>query len=332
MALANAGWLAAFAASLALVLIASDRLVLAVEAAGDRYHWPPNLVGLLAAAGADGPEVSAAIIALAAGAHDVSQGVILGSNLFNIAALLGLPILLVGWISVQRFGVVVNGGAMALITVLAMLLVLGAMPAAIVNLLVLFVLVSYAVLLGRPHGAMFGDVRGQEGDGEEEERAREREADLAQGYPSGRRLLVQGLLATAVVIAGCNIMVNATLYLGPRAGIPSSVIGTFGLAILTSLPNLWVAVTLARRHRGAVLFSAVCNSNTINLVFGICIPALVAVHTAAAVVRHIDVPALICLTLLAVVMVWYRHGLGRMGAAVLVLGYLAFAAVRLAAS
>jgi cation:H+ antiporter len=337
MTLADAGWLAAFAASLALVLAASDRLVAAVEAAGDRYRWPPHLVGLLAALGADGPEVSAAIIALAAGARDVGQGVILGSNLFNLAALLGLSILLVGRVAVQRYSTLANGGAMALITALAMLLVLGALSVAIADPLVLAVLAGYAWLLARPHRALaaripgvFAGAPGPAGDTEEEERAREREADIAQGFPSGPRLLVQGLLATAVVIAGCDVMVHATLYLGPRAAIPSSLTGTFGLAILTSLPNLWVAVALARRRRGAVLVSAVCNSNTINLVFGICLPALVATQNAAPVVRHIDVPALSCLTFLAVGMVWYGHGLGRKGAAALVLAYLAFAAARLA--
>ena len=50
-----------------------------------------GLLGLLTALGADAPEISSASSALFAGASEVGVGVILGSNLFNLAALHGLP-------------------------------------------------------------------------------------------------------------------------------------------------------------------------------------------------------------------------------------------------
>jgi cation:H+ antiporter len=327
----DAVWLAAFATSLVVVLAASDRLVAAVEAAGDRYGWAPGLVGLLAAAGADGPEISAAIIALLAGAHEVSLGVIVGSNLFNLAALLGLPILLVGYVAIQRQSVALNGVPMLATTVLAALLMVGALPALPVDLLVLIVLAVYALLLAHPPLLARGTGERQD-EGSAQERAREREADVAQGFPTGARLLAQGLVATGVVIGGCSVLVQAALYLGPRLGFPPAVTGTFGLAALTSLPNVWVAVTLARRRRGVVLLSAVCNSNTINAVFGICVPALIAGLQPTSLVRHLDIPALVGLTLLAVGLVWWRRGLDRRGAACLVLAYAAFAATRLVLS
>jgi cation:H+ antiporter len=332
-------WLAAFAASLVVVLAASDRLVKAVEAAGDRYHWPTGLVGLLAAAGADGPEVSSALIALRAGAHDVSLGVIVGSNLFNLAALLGLPILLVGHVAVQRHGLLVSGGAMLLTTALSILLLLGDTPLPFVEALVVATLLGYALLLVHSRDAAPMAVPTvvqisprEEGDVELEERAREREVDRAEGFPSGLRLLIQGLLATAVVIGGCDVLVNAALFLAARMGVPQTLTGTFGLAALTSLPNVWVALSLARRHRGAVMVSAVCNSNTINAVFGICLLAPFRALRPASIVRHLDLPALLALTLLALVLVWQGRGLGRYGALALVLAYGGFVAARLALS
>jgi Ca2+/Na+ antiporter len=114
--------------------------------------------------------------------------------------------------------------------------------------------------------------------------------------------------------------------------LPSSVTGTFALAALTSLPNVWVAVSLARRHRGAVLVSAVCNSNTINVVFGVCLPAPFISLKIAAVVRDVDIPALTALTLLSVALIWHGQGLGRKGSALVVAGYLMFAAIRVAGS
>jgi cation:H+ antiporter len=332
--LADAGWGIAFLLSLAVVLPASDRLVAVVEAAGDRYRWPAGFVGLLAAAGADGPEVTSSFVALGAGAHDVSLGVILGSNLFNLAAVLGLPILLVGFVAVQRRSLLVSGGAMVLATLLAESLILGSMPIVAGEVLVSGLIVTYAWLLWResatPATSGGPSVPAEHvGDVVEEEREREHDEGVALGHPSGRSLLWRGLLSTAVIIGGCDVLVNATLNLGPRLGLPSAVTGTFALAALTSLPNVWVAVSLARRHRGAVLVSAVCNSNTINVVFGVCMPsAFMAMKTTAAV-RTLDIPALALLTVFSAGLIWVGHGLGRRSAAVIVCGYLVFAALRL---
>ncbi|HWE62419.1 MAG TPA: hypothetical protein VHB98_11965, partial [Chloroflexota bacterium] len=162
-----------------------------------------------------------------------------------------------------------------------------------------------------------------------EERARERETDIAEGYPSGRRLLLQGAGATLVVIGGCTVLVHAALYLAPRFDVPREVVGTFGLAILTSLPNAWVALTLARRRRGAVLMSAISNSNTINVVFGICMPALFHAWNPSHVVQTVDIPALLLLSLLSLALVWRGRGLGRPGGVVLMLVYAVFVALRL---
>ena len=51
---------------------------------------------MVAALAADAPEISAAITALARGQRDVSVGVILGSNAFNLATLLGLSAIVAG--------------------------------------------------------------------------------------------------------------------------------------------------------------------------------------------------------------------------------------------
>jgi cation:H+ antiporter len=339
MTLVDGAWIVAFVISLVLVLAASDGLVSAIEAAGDRYRWPPGFVGLLAAAGADGPEISSSFIALGAGAHDISLGVILGSNLFNLAALLGLPILVVGAMTVHRYSLLINGLPMLLTTILALALLLDQGQRAPLEALVLLVLALQAwLLLARPASLTrrlrllrpfmtIGDM-----EAEQEERAREREADAELHFPSGWWLLAKALLATGVVIGGCDVLVRGLLYLGPRAGMPSTLTGVFGLAALTSLPNVWVALSLARRRRGAVMVSAICNSNTINSVFGVCVPVLFVTLRVNGSVKMIDVPALLALTVLSLTLLWAREGLGRRGAVLVVVGYLLFAVVRLTAA
>ncbi len=329
-------WLVGFFISLAGVLVASDRLVAAVEAAGDRYRWSTGLVGLLAAAGADGPEVSAAIIALAAGAHEVSLGVILGSNLFNLAAVLALPVLIVGFVKVRHSSLQADGSALLIVTCLVEAMLLRFVSAVAGLLAVAAVVAAYLYIISRkekdvPTGALTcsDDAVSPRGDVTWEEREREREEDIRQGLPAGIVLLMRGLAATAVIIGGCDVLVNATLYLGPHLSLPSTFTGTFVLAALTSLPNVWVAMSLARRHRGAVLMSAVCNSNLINLVFGVCVPMQFSAQRLIGVQRTVDLPWLAILTSLAIALVWTREGMGRLGAGVIVALYTVFAIVRL---
>jgi cation:H+ antiporter len=336
MTLVDGAWIVAFVISLALVLAASDSLVSAIEAAGDRYKWPPGLVGLLAAAGADGPEVSSSVIALAAGAHEISLGVILGSNLFNLAALLGMPILVVGAATIRRYNLLINGLPMLLTTVLALALLLDQQQRFLLEGLTLLVLaLQIWLILARPEALIrrlrvprrFMPIPDRAA--EQEERAREREADAELHFPSGRWLLVKALLATGVVIGGCAVLVNGLLYLGSRASVPTTLTGVFGLAALTSLPNVWVALSLARRQRSAVMISAICNSNTINSVFGVCVPALFVTLRVTNSVRTIDVPALFLLTVLSLSLLWTHQGMKRGGALLIVGSYLLFAVVRL---
>ena len=94
-------WVAAvFVAAAGLSLGASAVLVVRLERVGARPGLSEALLGLVAALAADAPEVTSAVTALAHGQHDIGTGVILGSNVFNLAALIGLGA--VGVLGVSR--------------------------------------------------------------------------------------------------------------------------------------------------------------------------------------------------------------------------------------
>src|SRR5258708_18612491 len=97
-------WAAAavFAAAAALSLGASAVLVVRLERLGARLGLSEALLGLVAALAADTPEVTSAVTALAHGQHDIGTGVVLGSNVFNLAALIGLGAVVAGRIRLNR--------------------------------------------------------------------------------------------------------------------------------------------------------------------------------------------------------------------------------------
>jgi hypothetical protein len=136
-----------FVACLALMLVATDSLVRGLDHLGVRVGLSEGLLGLLTALGADAPEVSSAMAALQSGHHAIGLGVVLGSNLFNLAALLGLGAVLAGHIHVKRASLILDGGVGLLVTILVAVMILHLLAQAICAVLLVLVLVPYLGVL-----------------------------------------------------------------------------------------------------------------------------------------------------------------------------------------
>ena len=98
-----------FAAGAAVSLAASWLLVSRLERLGERAGFSEAWLGLVAALAADAPEITSAVTALARGQASVGAGVIIGSNVFNLAALLGLAAVVAGRIAFHRRVVLLGG-------------------------------------------------------------------------------------------------------------------------------------------------------------------------------------------------------------------------------
>ena len=103
---------------------------------------------MVAALAADAPEITSAVTALAQHQQKVGAGVIIGSNVFNLAALLGLGGVVAGSIALHR-RVVILGGVIALgVAAVCLVTTTGTIPPAAGLVAVLAVLVPYLLLLG----------------------------------------------------------------------------------------------------------------------------------------------------------------------------------------
>ena len=137
-------WAAAvFVAAAALSLGASAVLVMRLERVGARLGLSEALLALVAALAADTPEVTSAVTALAHGQHDVGTGVVLGSNVFNLAALIGLGAVVAGGIKVHRRVVIFEGTVALWIAAVAIATVTGLITPVAALVLALVVLAPY---------------------------------------------------------------------------------------------------------------------------------------------------------------------------------------------
>jgi cation:H+ antiporter len=89
-------------------------------------------------------------------------------------------------------------------------------------------------------------------------------------------------LALIVVLAASTVMERIAATLGTRFAIPEIITGGLVLAAVTSLPNAVAAVFLARRGQAAATLSEALNSNTLNVLAGLLIPAVIVQHVCPA--------------------------------------------------
>jgi len=80
---------------------------------------------VVAALAADAPEITSAVTALASHQSKIGAGVIIGSNVFNLAALLGLGAVVAGSIALHRRVVLLGGVVGSWIAVACLVTVLG---------------------------------------------------------------------------------------------------------------------------------------------------------------------------------------------------------------
>src|SRR6476620_597109 len=102
------------AASLFLVCLVASLgssfvLARALDRIGVRLGLTDAVIGMLTAVGADAPEVSTAAAAVLTKHDDIGVGVVLGSNVVNLAALLGIGALLAGRVHLGRRAAMVEG-------------------------------------------------------------------------------------------------------------------------------------------------------------------------------------------------------------------------------
>ena len=271
--------------ALMVTLAASEVLVRGVGRLAGNLGLLGGIVGLIVALCADSPEISSSISAVAGGSAATAAGIVFGSNIFNIAVLLGGAALAAGEVRIPRPALVVDGAIAILVTLSMALVVLDvlAVPVGLVVTVAVFVpYVAFLILrtvtiarlpLPERLSALLVDASREAGiEGMELEAELEDLAPVTRSTNWWPVLLM--LPALVVIVVGADLMVQGALTLGTRSGIPSVLIGVVALAAATSLPNAYAAIRLALDGHGAAVVSATFNSNTLNLIAGIAFPVV----------------------------------------------------------
>ncbi|MGD1054158.1 MAG: hypothetical protein ABR950_10090 [Candidatus Dormibacteria bacterium] len=319
--------LLAFVGGAAVSLGTSWVLVTRVERLGEWLGLSEALLGLLAALAADQANIAAAVTALAHQQRAVGAGVVIGSNIFNLAALLGLGAVVAGRIALHRKVVALSGAVALWVAVVCLITVMGIVDSAAALVLVLAVLVPYALLLGvrraerrrlpLPHrwAAWLASAVDEE------------ELELVVALRPRRgtlRDLMVAVPALVVVILSTVAMERGASVLGQDYAVPVLVVGGLILAAVTSLPPAVAAVHLAAKGRGAAALSTAFTSNTLNVTVGLLVPTLFFQLVRPSGQSLLIAGWYVGLTALTIGLAYAGRGLGRWAGWVLIAAYAAF--------
>lgn len=309
----------AILAGLLLLVWSADRFVAGASATAQHFAVPPLLVGMLVVGfGTSAPEMVVSVLAAAQGNPGLALGNAWGSNIVNMALILGVTALLAP-VLVQSVVLRKELPILIAVTALTALLVwngvLSRLDAAVL-LLVFAGLVSWSIV----------EARRNKGDTLAKETATELRA---HALPLRRALLllVVGLL---VLVGSSRILVWGAVDIAQSLGVSDLVIGLTVVAVGTSLPELAACVTAARKGEDDIALGNILGSCLFNTLAVVGLAGVIAPIDVDTEVFTRDLPVMAGLTVLLFVMGWGFRGPGRINrveAGVLLTVYLIYTVV-----
>lgn len=231
----------------------ADKFIDGAAAIAQLLGMSPLLVGILIIGfGTSAPEMLVSTIAALDGAPDLALGNAIGSNIANIALILGVTALLVP-IHVHSKVVFRELPLMLAATALGIVVLLDGYLGRGDGLLLLGGLACYVAY------GVWQSVQSPDDD-----LASEAAAAISHEQSSGRALLtlIVGLL---VLLASSRLLVWSAVEIATALGVSELVIGLSIVALGTSLPELAASIASVKKHQHDMAVGNVIGSNVFNI-------------------------------------------------------------------
>jgi len=245
-----------FILGLTALYFGASWLVSGASGIASRYGIPPLVIGLtIVAFGTSFPELLVSITAAIKGMSDLAIGNVVGSNILNIALILGLSAIITP-LRIQLRSIIAESpimiGSAVLLLVLSLDNVITRIDGAVLfSGLIAFVLFSYR----------FEKYESDRIPGTEKDKyIKSVKTDKSTGILIG--LIVVGLVG---LTAGAQILVEASVVIAKYFGLSEKFIGLTIIALGTSLPELSTSLIAAIRREIEISVGNIIGSNIFNI-------------------------------------------------------------------
>ncbi|MEL7022081.1 MAG: calcium/sodium antiporter, partial [Bacteroidota bacterium] len=276
-------YLGLFVISLAVLLKGSDWFVAAAERIGLSFGISPFIIGVtIVAFGTSLPELASSIVAVLAGESEIVVGNVVGSNITNVALVLGVVAIIGGRVKIIK-DIMNTDIPLLLVSAFLMWFILSDLNVSIIEAIIL--LLSLIIFL------IYSFHSGSDGHTSDAEQV---VADWKQYV----LMLIGGIL----VYFGAEYTIVAISVLSTQAGISPEIIALSLVALGTSLPELVVSIAAARKGNTEMAVGNVLGSNIFNTYAVLSIPRFFGVLTIPSDVTSFSLPLMLGITLLFSIM------------------------------
>jgi cation:H+ antiporter len=323
----------AIVVGLVLLVWSADRFVDGAVGVAQFLGMSTFLIGMIIVGfGTSAPEIVVSILSAMNNSPQLALGNAYGSNIANIALILGVTALIIP-VVVKKQAMVRDIPILMAMTALTVVLLMDGNVSFVdgVVLLLAFVAVTTFNILAELH--------------EKRKRKKAKLADNAdENSPAEKVSIVKSLawlfVGLALLIGSSRMLVWGAIYMAHALGVSDLLIGLTIVAVGTSLPELASSIAAARRGENDLAVGNVIGSNVFNTLVVVGIAAVIApIKAMDPEVMSRDVPIMSGLTLLLFLIClpfWKskkkrssrkkdeRFGFGRIGGALFLSLYVAY--------
>ncbi len=302
-----------FTLGLALVYFGAEWLLKGARGLVYRYSVSPLIVGAtVVALGTSMPEFVFNLFAAFSNEDGLALGNIVGSNICNIALVLGASGLVLPLLASRD--VLTKGYPFMMIVLVVFYLV--ALDGTITRVDGLF-------LAGMLFVFVFLIVRGS-ADGGEKQASDAIIPEVANVPVSGYKKWMLLLGGALLLAGGAWLMIESAVDIATMLGVSPVIIGLTVVAVGTSLPELATSLVGALKGQAELSVGNVLGSNILNVLFVVGPISLFRPLQVEADVLAVHLPVMLAFGAVLLPIVWVRRRIGRMEGAFLLTGFLAY--------
>lgn len=300
---------------LALLVWSADRLVFGAAALAKNFGIAPLVIGMtILAMGSSAPEMMVSATAALAGKTDTAVGNVLGSNIANIALIIGITALIkplsISSIIIRRELPLMLG-----VTLIAGFLLwddyLGFMEG--VLLVVLFVMFLLVMLKISRNAKDIGDPL-----------AEEQESEIPTGV-SNKAAIIWVVVGIILLPYAASMLVDSAVTIAKHFGMSDLLIGLTIIAIGTSLPELAASIASIFKGEDDMAVGNIIGSNVFNILAVMGIPGLINPSVISPLAMGRDFYVMLGLSVLLLLMaLGKRRRINRVEGGILVCCFMAY--------
>ena len=281
-----------------LLVWGAERFVHGAAAIAKNFGVPPLIIGLtVVGIGTSAPEILISMVASHEGNPALAVGNALGSNITNIALVLGITALVMP-LTVKSKTLRREYPVMFIIMLLALVLVMDGHLGQIDGLILisgLFVMLYWMIQTAKKqnHDPM--------------------EKEFEQEIPkiSTQKAFLWFAIGLILLIISSRGLVWGSVNIAKAAGISDLIIGLTIVAIGTSLPELAASIVSALKKEHDIAIGNIIGSNMFNMLVVFGIPGLMSPHIIDSAILDRDFPFMIGLSIALFIMAYGFKGEGR---------------------